>query len=194
MASSIARAVLVALVLAAPLPASGQGRPPNLSKEQRQALLAAVTAVKQATPQPPSNDGWQIHVLRASDGSHYVAFSVEAPPDITTDTPLTLYIRLTPRLPNYSHAVTSRSAVEEWLLGQRSDPLPMRARRVAVDPDGRDAGWGRHQHPRRLWPGIGRPRPGRTTARARPGRARAGRARAKGRTEGRAAQTFLRRL
>jgi hypothetical protein len=138
MASSFARAVLVVvLVLAMPLPAPGQGRPPNLSKEQRQALLAAVTAVKEASPQPPSDEAWQMHVLRASDGSHYVAFSADAPPDITADTPLALYIRLTPRPADLqSEVVASRSAVEEWLLGQRSDPLPMRAHRVVQIPTG----------------------------------------------------------
>lgn len=135
MAARFARVLLVAAVLACPEAALAQSRAPNLSKEQRQALLAAVTAAKTATALPAG--AWQMHLLRASDGSHYVAFSAEAPPDLTPAEKLAMYVRLEPKLPDAPPpAGAARSAVEEWLLGQRSDPLPMRAARVVQIPTG----------------------------------------------------------
>ena len=136
MAALPVRVVLVAGLLVLPLAALGQSKAPNLSKEQRQALLAAVTAAKTAAPLP-SEDAWQTHLLRASDGSHYVAFSAEAPAGLTPDLKLALYVRLEPRVADAPPAAEpARSAVEEWLLGQRSDPLPMRAARVVQIPTG----------------------------------------------------------
>jgi hypothetical protein len=137
MARRPARALAVLVLLALPAVASGQAKAPKLSKEQRQALMAAVTAVKDATNVPAADEGWQTHLLRASDGSHYVAFSAEAPPDLDADTPLVLYVRLAPR--PAEGAVTTlavRSPVEEWLLGQRNDPLPLGARGVVQVPAG----------------------------------------------------------
>lgn len=137
MAARFACALCTFALLGLPTLAFGQGKAPNVSKEQRQALMAAVTAVKNATDLPASDDGWQFHLLRASDGSHYVAFSVTAPDEIAPDASLVLYVRLAPRPPDQATTVTVvRSAVEEWLLGQRNDPLPMRATRVVQVPSG----------------------------------------------------------
>ena len=137
MAGQRARALLFAALLGSPSVAAGQGTVPNLSKEQRQALLAAVTAVKNAATTPASDNGLQLHLLRASDGSHYVAFSAEAPPEVPADTPLALYVRLAPlKDPAATTMVAVRSPVEEWLLGQRTDPLPTQARRVVQVPTG----------------------------------------------------------
>ena len=74
-----------------------------------------------------------MHLLRASDGSHYVAFSAEAPADLTPDEKLALYVRLEPRPTDPPSTQAPRSAVEDWLRGERSDPLPMRAARVVFD-------------------------------------------------------------
>ena len=50
---------------------------PNLTRQQRDLLHAVVTAVDAASTQPPLDDTyWRAHVMRASDGSHYVAFSI----------------------------------------------------------------------------------------------------------------------
>ena len=135
MAILLARVVLVAALVAVPLAALAQGAP-SLSRDQRQTLLTLVNAVKASAAQPAVDDGWQVHLLRASDGSHYVAFSAEAPGDLTPDTPLAVYVRLAPRPTEPPSVIAQRSAVEEWLLGQRNDPLPMHARRVVQVPSG----------------------------------------------------------
>ncbi|MGE0461752.1 MAG: hypothetical protein AB7Q16_10325 [Vicinamibacterales bacterium] len=138
MARTIARALLVAALLASPTIAAAQttAKAPNLSRTQKQALLAAVTAAREAAPLT-SNDHWQMHLLRASDGSHYVAFSMQAPTDLTPDERLVLYVRLEPK-PTEPPSTTlpPRSTVEEWLRGERGDPLPMRAARVVTVPSG----------------------------------------------------------
>ncbi len=135
MANLLARVVLIAALAAVPGAALAQGAP-ALSKDQRQTLLTLVNTVKASAAQPATDDGWQVHLLRASDGSHYVAFSVEAPAEFTADTPLALYVRLVPRATEPPAVIAQRSAVEEWLLGQRNDPLPMQARRVVQVPSG----------------------------------------------------------
>ena len=135
MAITLARVVLIAALAAVPITASAQTAP-NLSKDQRQTLLSLVNAVKASAAQPATNEGWQVHLLRASDGSHYVAFSAEAPAELTSETPLAVYVRLAPRNTEPPSVIAQRSAVEEWLLGQRNDPLPMHARRVVQVPSG----------------------------------------------------------
>ena len=135
MAILLARVVLIAAVAALPAAALAQGAP-NLSKDQRQTLLTLVNAVNASADQPATGEGWQVHLLRASDGSHYVAFSADAPGELTEDTPLALYVRLAVRATAPPSVITQRSAVEEWLLGQRKDPLPMQARRVVQIPSG----------------------------------------------------------
>ena len=47
-----------------------------------------------------------------------------------------VYVRLAPRATEPPPVIAQRSAVEEWLLGQRNDPLPMHARRVVQVPSG----------------------------------------------------------
>lgn len=136
MTSGAARALLALALVASPVAAAAQAKAPNLSRTQKQALLAAVTAARDAVPM--AEDGhWQMHLLRASDGSHYVAFSMEAPSDLTPTERLVLYVRLQPRPTDPPASTTPpRSAVEEWLKGERGDPLPMRARRVVTVPSG----------------------------------------------------------
>ena len=132
-----APAILLLLLLAMPAVTGAQANTPDLSKDQRQALLAALVAVKQAGAAPSADRGWQVHLLRASDGSHYVAFSAEAPADLPPDAPFALYVRLAPRPdPAAASVLAVRSPVEEWLLGQRNDPLPMRASGVVQVPTG----------------------------------------------------------
>ena len=123
--------------------AGAQSKTPSLSKAEREALRAAVLATRAVTsvPEVPSSDA-AVDLFRASDGSHYVAVSLPAPPDVPPETPLVLYVKLVPIVPPDASGVTPtvstapRSAVLEWLEGQRSDPLPMRARRVVTVPTG----------------------------------------------------------
>jgi hypothetical protein len=131
--------VALAVLLALPAAAAAQTGTPNPTKEQRQALLAALVAVKSVAtaPAPAPEPTWPVHLFRASDGSHYVAFSAEAPAAVPADAPFVLYVRLAPAPdPTAVLAQALRSPVEEWLLGQRNDPLPMRARRVVQVPTG----------------------------------------------------------
>jgi hypothetical protein len=136
MIARLIRALLIVVALLSPWVAHGQSKNPKLSKAQRDALWAAVTAAKTAPPLAGEH-AWQMHLLRASDGSHYVAFSMEAPADLTPEERLVLYVRLEPR-PNAPPSATPppRSTVEAWLRGERGDPLPMRATRVITVPSG----------------------------------------------------------
>src|SRR5688572_9325084 len=71
-------------------------QPPELSKDQRALLQAMVAAVDAAAAAPDTDaNAWHTHVLRASDGSHYVAFSVASTVDRPIPTaPLIMYVRL----------------------------------------------------------------------------------------------------
>ena len=75
-------------------------------------------------------------MLRASDGSHYVALRAVASDLPALDAPVILYVRLASRAAPGVTTVAQRSAVMEWLRGQRSDPLPMSAGRSMAVPQG----------------------------------------------------------
>ncbi len=112
--------VVICLLLTAN--ADGQAITPQLSRPQREALRRIVAAVDTASGEPETaNAIWQLHLLRASDGSHYVAFSVEPSPEQSPRAPVLLYVRLATA--NMSGRGVERSALGEWLNGQRSDPL-----------------------------------------------------------------------
>lgn len=125
------------MLLFLPLPAAAQSAP-KLSKSQRALLEATVAAVDQAAATGTAAAAhWQSHVLRASDGSHYVAWSAFAPGVAPPKDAAVLYVRLATRpSAGTSSAVAERSAVAEWLKGLRSDPLPMRAARTVSVPQG----------------------------------------------------------
>ena len=108
--------------------------PPQLSRQQRDLLLGLVAAVDRAASAPtPADAEWLTHVLRASDGSHYIAFSVAPPAPTLPRTPIVLYVRLATAAVPGATAVAERSMVREWLQGSRVDPrmLPQR-RGVAI--------------------------------------------------------------
>ena len=111
---------------------------PKLTKSQRTTLEAVVAAVDQAeSAGVVTPAAWQSHVLRASDGSHYVALSAVARDLPAPKDPVLLYVRLaTRRTPGERISVPERSAVAEWLKGLRGDPLPMRASRSMTVPQG----------------------------------------------------------
>lgn len=129
MARRIARVGLLVILVAAPLLAA-QAPSPSLTLTQRNALAAVIAAVDAASKAPAVDDAaWQMHVLRASDGSHYVAFSAEPPGAPLPATPVILYVRLASRV-SESTVTSERSAVMDWLNGLRRDPLPLRPTRV----------------------------------------------------------------
>jgi hypothetical protein len=119
------------IVLLTAVNAAGQAVTPQLSRPQREALRRIVAAVETAAGEPDTPGAtWQVHLLRASDGSHYVAFSVEPSPAQLPQGPLLLYVRLaTAELTGRS---VERSAVAEWLNGQRSDPLMRPRTAIAI--------------------------------------------------------------
>ena len=130
MNAQLTRVFLVSGCLCGAAPAIAQ-QVPELSKDQRtllQAMVAAVDAAPAAPDTEPS--AWHTHVLRASDGSHYVAFSVAATADRPIPTvPLIMYVRLATVPAPPATTIAERSAVREWLAGSRVDPRLLRPRR-----------------------------------------------------------------
>ena len=121
---ALSAAVMLAVVTPAISPVAAQQAVPTpaLTKPQRELLKAIVTAVGQAATQPDSTDvRWPMHLMRASDGSHYVAFSVS--PAEPLPATVMLYVRLATAPPASTQTVSERSPVEEWLTGKRSDPM-----------------------------------------------------------------------
>src|SRR5262245_19825561 len=116
----VRRLVPIAL-LALAFAADGVAQPvatPQLSKDQRTTLQAVVAAVDAAADLPDHPDvKWQTHLMRASDGSHYVAFSVLPPASLTLPPKTTLYLRLATRSAAPATLQVERSAVMEWLKG-----------------------------------------------------------------------------
>ena len=110
-----ARLIVAALLLFLSCDATAQNAP-KLSKAQRALLEALVTAVDQAQASGVAAPAtWQSHVLRASDGSHYVALRATV-----LDVPVPvggamLYVRLAARRSDEPRAAAERSAVKEWL-------------------------------------------------------------------------------
>jgi hypothetical protein len=102
--------------------ALAQTSAPNLTRQQRELLTAIITAVDAAAAQPETNDlKWQHHIMRASDGSHYVAFSVTPPPALLPPDPIAIYVRLATAASGAT-TLAERSLVREWLQGSRVDP------------------------------------------------------------------------
>ena len=126
-----------ALLAAASRDALGQGTP-KLSKSQRALLEAVVAAVDRAAADADTatRAAWQSHVMRASNGAHYVALSALAPDVAVPTEGVMLYVRLATRPASGTTITAERSAVMEWLKGLRSDPLPMRAARSVSVPQG----------------------------------------------------------
>jgi tetratricopeptide (TPR) repeat protein len=121
--------VLVLQTVGAALALAQQPAPPSLSRQQRAALQAVVRAVEANTAIADISEAdWPVHVLRASDGSHYVAFS--APAESALKETVVLYVRLATR-PTGTASVAERSAVAEWLAGRTPSPLPNR-RGIAI--------------------------------------------------------------
>jgi hypothetical protein len=106
------------------LPAYPQSSaPPNLSGNQRLALQAIVRAAASAGGiEDVPEHKWPFHVLRLSDGSHYVAFTIDTPPVTSAKRALVLYVRLATRHGTSAPSPDERSGVAEWLAGQTPGP------------------------------------------------------------------------
>ena len=103
----------------------------NPSREQRELLHAVVLAVDAAAGQSETRDAtWQTHVMRASDGSHYVAFIAQPPAAMPLPAgPALLYVRLSQAT---SSRVGERSQIREWLAGNRTAPPPIARSGIAL--------------------------------------------------------------
>jgi hypothetical protein len=131
----------LSVLLAGATPLRAQSAAPRLNKSQRTLLEAVVAAVDRAAAGAPETPlveaSWLSHVLRASDGSHYVALSAEVPATPAPKEPATLYVRLAlRRVGSETLLAPPRSAVMDWLQGLRGDPLPMRAMKSMSVPQG----------------------------------------------------------
>src|SRR5436190_10969576 len=110
---SVRLAIAVVTACLCTTSASAQPAAPNLTKPQRDLLQAIVDGVDGAAAQPAITDAtWQIHVLRASDGSHYIAMSVTPPAALLSSDPVTVYVRLATATSG-STVVAERSLVRE---------------------------------------------------------------------------------
>jgi hypothetical protein len=130
MRRQLASAVLIACLGTS---APAQSPVPNLTRQQREMLLALVAATDAAATQPPTPDvTWQSHLMRASDGSHYVAFRIEPPRALPVRAGAALiYVRLATSLEGAAQPVAERSSVREWLAGTRTDPRLLPPRNIA---------------------------------------------------------------
>jgi hypothetical protein len=116
---------LTAVVVSACLCTAAAAQTPDLPKPQRELLAAMIAAVDAAgSTAETDNAGLRTHFLRASDGSHYVAFSVAPPPSspLPSASPA-LYIRLATASSIPSQR-PERSLVREWLTGKSAAPPP----------------------------------------------------------------------
>ncbi|MFM8533411.1 MAG: hypothetical protein ACKOEC_07440, partial [Acidimicrobiia bacterium] len=126
-------AAVVTACLCGIFAADPQAQTPNLSRNQRDLLAALLTAVDEAATADESDDASvRTHVLRASDGSHYVAISAEPPASVTMPTrPMPVYIRLA-SAPPVAPQRPERSPIREWLKGQQTTPPPISRRGIAL--------------------------------------------------------------
>lgn len=127
---------IIALIVSACLYgiAGAQNAVPRLTRSQQDLLRAIVAATDAASSKTGDTDAkWQAHVMRASDGSHYVAFSLEPPADMTLPAgPVILYLRLATAAPPGATPIVERSSIREWLAGSRTDPRLLPRRNIAI--------------------------------------------------------------
>lgn len=108
-------------------PALARQNTPKLNKTERDTLLAIVSEVDRAVTAPETpNVTWQTHVLRTSDGAHYIALNAEGADVIKPAAGAIVYVRLATRP---ASQFAEKSAVMEWLKGMRSDPLVAKKQR-----------------------------------------------------------------
>jgi tetratricopeptide (TPR) repeat protein len=131
---AIMKAKFAAAVVSMCLVVEASAQTPNLSRQQRDLLQAVVAAVDAAGAHAPlDDDRWRSHVMRASDGSHYVAFTIRPPADLPLPAgPALLYLRVATTTPPGATRITERSAIREWLAGGRTDPRLLPKRGIAI--------------------------------------------------------------
>ena len=126
-----ARSVAAFIVYICLCGADARAQSANATREQRELLHAVVLAVDTATSQSETRDAaWQTHVLRASDGSHYLAFTAQPSAEMPLPAgPAVLYVRLANATPS---RLGERSQIREWLAGTRTAPPPIARSGIAI--------------------------------------------------------------
>ena len=112
--------VLAAAIVMACLCSPAAAQVTELTRQQRDILQALVAAVD-APATPRADVTWQTHVMRAADGSHYIALSITPAPAALPTDPIVVYVRLATRAAGTA-TLAERSLVREWLQGARIDP------------------------------------------------------------------------
>lgn len=98
---------------------------PNVSRVQRERLSALVAAVDAAGAQPETDTAsMRTHVMRASDGSHYVAFTIDPAPTMPVPERAVVYVRLAT-----AGGRTERSPIRDWLTNSQQPAPPIVATR-----------------------------------------------------------------
>jgi hypothetical protein len=119
---------LATAIVTACLCSSASAQTPALAKPQRELLAALVGAVDAASAAPETGDAaFRTHLLRASDGSHYVAYTVAPPASSPLPTgPAAIYVRLA------TAQRVERSPIREWLAGNQTAPPPTSSNYLAI--------------------------------------------------------------
>lgn len=92
-------------------------------------LHALISAVDAAAARPDSAAPLRAHLMRASDGSHYVAYTIDAPTNQPLPERPAIYVRLATA--NVSRA--ERSPIREWLTtNQQTTPTLLAKRGIAL--------------------------------------------------------------
>lgn len=105
--------------------AAGLAQSPSLSRSDRDDLQSLVSATDAAANHAETDAAAvRVHLMRASDGSHYVAYTVTPPAQSPLPAaPVALYVRLASAGAMASQR-PERSMVREWLAGNQAAPPP----------------------------------------------------------------------
>jgi hypothetical protein len=105
--------------------ASAQSPSPHLNRQERDALKAIMAAVDAAGADRETDAATlRTHVLRASDGSHYVAYTIGRTDGLAVPGRAVLYVRLAT-----TQGPPERSLVRDWLTGNQIVAPPIAASR-----------------------------------------------------------------
>lgn len=93
----------------------------SLTRQQRDLLQTLIAAVDAAASTPETaNVAFHAHLMRASDGSHYLAWSIEPPSPAALPKRPAVYVRLA----TATASRPERSPIREWLTTNQNTPPP----------------------------------------------------------------------
>ena len=128
--------VAVLAVIGSLIAVSGaaQSGPLALSRDEKGHLEQLIAAVDRAAaePTPSLESDWLTHLLRASDGSHYIAVSFTPPAEALPPARLVVYVRLATAKVAGEVPMVEHSVVHDWLKGSTIDPRLLPKRGMAI--------------------------------------------------------------